>query len=91
VSSAPAAAADDPAATRSGYDAPTAAEAPKRSSTPAPIAAPKAAPAPAPAAAGTDQMVIPKRETPILYYVIVGVVFGAALIGIYQLVGLLSH
>jgi len=90
VSAAPAAAADDPAATRSGYDAP-AAEAPKRPSTPAPVVAPKPVPAPAPAAAGTDKLELPKRETPIWTYVIVGVVFGAALIGIYQLVGLLAH
>jgi hypothetical protein len=91
VSAVPAAAADDPAATRSGYDAAPAAEAAKRSSTPAPIAAPKPVPAPAPAAAGTEKMELPKRETPIWTYVIVGVVFGAALIGIYQLVGLLAH
>jgi len=91
VSAAPAAAADDPAATRSGYDAAPAAEAPKRPSTPAPVVAPKPVPAPAPAAAGTDKLELPKRETPIWTYVIVGVVFGAALIGIYQLVGLLAH
>jgi len=32
-----------------------------------------------------------KRETPIWTYVGVGVTFGLALIGIYQLVGMLAH
>ena len=72
-----------------------AAEAPKRASTPVPVvSAPKPvpAPAPAPAAAGaTERTRAPKRETPIWTYVGVGVIFGASLIGIYQLVGLLAH
>jgi hypothetical protein len=86
------AAADDPAATRSGYSAP-AAEAPKRASTPVPVVKPSPAPSPAPAAIGgtTDRIRPPKKETPIWTYVGVGVTFGLALIGIYQLVGMLAH
>ena len=90
-------AADDPAATRSGYGAAPAPkekekekEQPKRTSTPTPTGAPKAVPAPA-AAAATEKAHAPKRETPIWTYVGVGVIFGACLIGIYQLVGLLTH
>ena len=89
TAAAPGAEADDPAATRSGYSAP-AAEAPKRPS--APVSAPKPAPVPAPAAAAASEKTsIPKRETPIWTYIGVGVIFGASLIGIYQLVGLLTH
>jgi len=88
TAAAPGAEADDPAATRSGYSAP-AAEAPKRPS--APVSAPKPAPVPAPAAAASEKTSIPKRETPIWTYIGVGVIFGASLIGIYQLVGLLTH
>jgi len=89
--------ADDPAATRSGYSSAPAAkekekekEPPKRTSTPMPTGAPKAVPAPA-AAAATEKAHAPRRETPIWTYVGVGVIFGACLIGIYQLVGLLGH
>jgi len=50
------------------------------------------APAPVPAAAAaSEKTAIAKRETPIWTYVGVGVIFGASLIGIYQLVGLLAH
>jgi hypothetical protein len=91
VSVAPAAAADDPAATRSGYSAP-AAEAPKRPSAPVAAPTPRPAPAPAPiAAAASEKTQATKRETPIWTYVGVGVLFGAGMIGIYQLVGLLTH
>jgi hypothetical protein len=91
VSAAPAPASDDPAATRSGYSAPPA-EAPKRPSTSVPAAAPRPAPAPAPiAAAASEKTQATKRETPIWTYVGVGVVFGAGMIGIWQLVGLLAH
>jgi hypothetical protein len=90
VATASADAADDPAATRSGYGGAPAAEAPKRTSTPAPIAKPAPAPAPAAAAAAEKTHTI-KRETPIWTYVGVGVTFGLALIGIYQLVGMLAH
>jgi len=87
----PAAAADDPAATRGGYGTAPAAEAPKRPSAPAPVTQrPAAAPAPA-AAAASEKTSVTKRETPIWTYVGVGVIFGASLIGIYQLVGLLAH
>jgi hypothetical protein len=92
VSAAPAAAeADDPAATRSGYGSAPAAEAPKRPPVSAPAAAPRPAPAPAPAAAAAEKTSVGRRETPIWTYVGVGVIFGASLIGIYQLVGLLAH
>jgi ribonuclease E len=91
VSAAPAEAVDDPAATRSGYGSAPADEAPKRPSAPAPIAAPKPAPAPAPVAAAAEKTSVTKRETAIWTYVGVGVIFGAALIGIFQLVGLLAH
>jgi hypothetical protein len=88
VSAAPA---DDPAATRSGFSAPPA-EAPKRPSTPVPAAAPRPAPAPAPiAAAASERTQATKRETPIWTYVGVGVVFGAGMIGIWQLASLLAH
>jgi hypothetical protein len=84
-------AADDPSATRGGYGTTPAAEAPRRASTPAPVVQrPAAAPAPA-AAAMSEKTSIAKRETPIWTYVGVGVIFGASLIGIYQLVGLLAH
>jgi cobalamin biosynthesis Mg chelatase CobN len=96
-----AASADDPAATQSGYGAAAAAavreqekakekEQPKRTSTPMPATAAKAVPAPA-AAAASEKVRTPRRETPIWTYVGVGVLFGAVLIGIYQLVGWLSH
>jgi hypothetical protein len=100
-----AAPADDPSATQSGYGAAAAAavreqekeqaketekEQAKRTSTPMPAAAAKAVPAPA-AAAASEKVRAPKRETPIWTYVGVGVIFGAVLIGIYQLVGWLSH
>ena len=94
VSSAPAAEVDDPAATRSGYNsAAPAAEAPKRAATPAPVAPAAARPsAPAPvAAAASEKTSVRKRETPIWTYVGVGVIFGASMIGIWQLVGLLAH
>jgi hypothetical protein len=93
VLAAPAEAADDPAATRHGYTSSPAPEAkPARTSAPAAAAVPKPAPAPAPAAAGgTERIRPPKRETSIWTYVGVGVTFGLALIGIYQLVGYLSH
>ena len=93
VSTAPAAAADDPSATHQGYDSGAAAKAPERPSAPVPAAKPAPAPAPAPAAAGgaTDRIRAPKKETPIWTYVGVGVTFGLALIGIYQLVGMLAH
>jgi cobalamin biosynthesis Mg chelatase CobN len=84
-------AADDPAATRSGYDSGPAAEAPKRPSTAVPVTKPVPAPAPAAAAGATDRVRTPKRETPIWTYVGVGVTFGLVLIGIYQLVGYLAH
>jgi hypothetical protein len=91
VSTAPAPAADDPAATRGGYSGTPAAEAPKRTSTPAPVQH-KPTPAPVPvAAAASERTTSTKRETPIWTYVGVGVIFGASLIGIYQLVGLLAH
>jgi hypothetical protein len=91
VSTTPVAAADDPSATRGGYGTSPAAEAPKRPSTPAPVMQ-KPAPAPAPvAAAMSEKTSVAKRETPIWTYVGVGVIFGASLIGIYQLVGLLAH
>ncbi|HEY7372506.1 MAG TPA: hypothetical protein VIF57_10135 [Polyangia bacterium] len=102
-----AASADDPAATQSGYGAAAAAavreqekekakekekekEQPKRASTPMPAAAAKAVPAAA-AAAASEKVRAPRRETPIWTYVGVGVIFGAVLIGIYQLVGWLAH
>ncbi len=88
VAAAPVSEADDPASTRSGYGSAPAAEAPRRASTPAPVARP--APAPAPAAAAEKTHTI-KRETPIWTYVGVGVAFGLALIGIWQLVGMLAH
>ena len=91
VSAAPSAAADDPTATRAGYSAP-AAEAPKRAPTPAPVAAPRPAPTPAPiAAAASEKTQATKRETPIWTYVGVGVIFGAGMIGIWQLAILLAH
>ena len=91
VSTTPAAATDDPAATRGGYGSSPAAEAPKRPSTPAPVTQ-RPAPAPLPAAAAASEKTsVAKRETPIWTYVGVGVIFGASLIGIYQLVGLLAH
>jgi hypothetical protein len=87
----PAAAADDPSATRGGFGTSPAAEAPKRPSTPAPVTQ-RPAPAPLPAAAAASEKTsVAKRETPIWTYVGVGVIFGASLIGIYQLVGLLAH
>jgi hypothetical protein len=90
VSTAPAAA-DDPSATHQGYDSGAAAEAPKRASTPVPAAKPAPAPAPAAAGGATERVRAPKKETPIWTYVGVGVTFGLALIGIYQLVGMLAH
>jgi hypothetical protein len=91
VSTAPAAAADDPGATHGGYGTSPAAEAPKRPSAPAAVAH-KPTPAPVPAAAAmSEKTSVTKRETPIWTYVGVGVIFGASLIGIYQLVGLLAH
>jgi len=82
--------ADDPAATRGGYGTAPAAEAPKPRPS-APVAQ-RPAPAPVPAAAAaSEKTAIAKRETPIWTYVGVGVIFGASLIGIYQLVGLLAH
>jgi hypothetical protein len=86
VSAAPAAA-DDPSATRGGYSA-AAAEAPKRTSTPAPVSAPKAVPVPTPVAAAaekTAQTRPPKKETPVWSYVAVGVTVGLLLIGAIQL------
>jgi len=65
-------------------------EQPKRTSTPVPATAAKAVPAPA-AAAASEKVRTPRRETPIWTYVGIGVIFGAVLIGIYQLVGWLSH
>ena len=88
VAPAQAGANDDPAATHSGYGSTPAAEAPRRTATPAPVARP--APAPAPAAAAEKTHTI-RRETPIWTYVGVGVAFGLALIGIWQLVGVLAH
>jgi hypothetical protein len=90
VSTAPAAA-DDPSATHQGYDSGAAAEAPQRASTPVPAAKPAPAPAPAAAGGATERVRAPKKETPIWTYVGVGVTFGLALIGIYQLVGMLAH
>jgi hypothetical protein len=90
VSTSPAAA-DDPSATHQGYDSGAAAEAPKRVSTPVPAAKPAPAPAPAAAGGATERIRAPKKETPIWTYVGVGVTFGLALIGIYQLVGMLAH
>jgi len=90
ISTAPAAA-DDPSATHQGYDSGAAAEAPKRTSTPVPAAKPAPAPAPAAAGGATERIRAPKKETPIWTYVGVGVTFGLALIGIYQLVGMLAH
>jgi hypothetical protein len=90
VSTAPAVA-DDPSATHQGYDSGAAAEAPKRPSTPVPAAKPAPAPAPAAAGGATDRIRAPKKETPIWTYVGVGVGFGLALIGVYQLVGMLAH
>jgi hypothetical protein len=89
VSTSPATA-DDPAATHHGYDA-APAEAPKRPSTPVPAARPAPTPTPAAASSATDRIRAPKKETPIWTYVGVGVTFGLALIGIYQLVGYLAH
>jgi hypothetical protein len=89
--SAGSAGADDPAATRHGYDSAPAAEAPKRPSAPVPSTKPVPAPAPAAAAGATERVRAPKRETPIWTYVGVGVTFGLVLIGIYQLVGYLAH
>jgi hypothetical protein len=89
--------ADDPSATHQGYGTAPAAkekekekEQPKRPSASVPTGASKAVPAPV-AAAASEKAHAPKRETPIWTYVGVGVIFGACLIGIYQLVGLLSH
>jgi hypothetical protein len=91
VSTTAAATADDPAATRGGYGTPPPAEAQKRPSVSVPVMQ-KPAPAPAPAAAtASEKTSVAKRETPIWTYVGVGVIFGASLIGIYQLVGLLAH
>jgi hypothetical protein len=101
ISAASAAAADDPAATHQGFAAKETEkekekaqekekEQPKRASAPMPTGAPKAVPAPAPAAA-TEKARAPRRETPIWTYVGVGVIFGACLIGIYQLVTVLAH
>jgi hypothetical protein len=83
-------AADDPSATRQGYDSGPG-EAPKRPSAPMPAAKPAPVAAPAAAAAAADKPRAPKRETPLWTYVGVGVTFGLVLIGIYQLVGLLAH
>jgi len=81
-----AARAPDMSATQHGFGQAPAAEAPAKR---------PAAPAPARAAAGPTAVIEKetpkKREAPIFTYVWVGVAFGLALIGIYQLVGLLSH
>jgi len=79
-------AADDPSATRNGYSSAPAADAPKRTSTPAPVPAPKPVPAPVSAAAEkTAQTRAPKKETPVWSYVAVGVTVGLLLIGAIQL------
>jgi hypothetical protein len=77
VVSAPVAAAPPPAAVETPAKRPSAA---------APV---KAAPMPAPAPLEKEPP--KKREAPILTYIWVGFAFGLALLGIYQLVGLLSH
>ena len=83
---------------RSGRHAPglrlraPAAEAPKRPSTPVPVAKPAPGTRRPLRPRATERVRAPKkRETPIWTYVGVGVTFGLALIGIYQLVGMLAH
>jgi hypothetical protein len=89
-----AARATDMAATQHGFGpTPTADKEAKRPSAAAPAAtaAPAKAPATAPAKAASAPAEGRRREAPIWTYVWVGFAFGLALLGIYQLVGLLAH